>query len=46
MRGSGSSILDAAAEAMLRNAMLPAFPAAMTQERMSVTVQIHFALAN
>ncbi|MEJ0018061.1 MAG: energy transducer TonB [Acetobacteraceae bacterium] len=43
-RGSGSAILDAAAEAMLREAMLPPFPAAMPQDRMTVTVQVRFAL--
>jgi protein TonB len=45
-RGSGSSILDAAAEAMLRNAVLPAFPGTMPQERVVVTVQLRFALTN
>jgi len=44
MRGSGSSVLDAAAEGLLRNATLPAFPATMPQERIVVTVQLHFAL--
>ncbi len=44
VRGSGSSILDAAAEAMLRNATLPAFPGTMSQEKVVVTVQLHFAL--
>ncbi|HME26085.1 MAG TPA: energy transducer TonB, partial [Acetobacteraceae bacterium] len=46
VRGSGSSILDAAAEAMLRNATLPVFPATMSQQRIVVTVQVHFALTN
>jgi periplasmic protein TonB len=45
-RGSGSPVLDAAAEAMLRNATLPAFPATMSQERIVVTVQLHFSLTN
>jgi protein TonB len=44
VRGSGSSILDAAAEALLRNAALPAFPAAMSQPSVVVTVQLRFAL--
>jgi protein TonB len=45
-RGSGSAVLDAAAEAMLRNATVPAFPAAMAQDRISVTVQIRFRLTD
>lgn len=44
VRGSGSSILDAAAEALLHNAILPAFPSAMSQPSVVVTVQLHFAL--
>ena len=43
-RGSGSTILDAAAEAMLRNVALPAFPASMSQDKVIVTVQVRFAL--
>jgi periplasmic protein TonB len=46
VRGSGSSILDAAAEAMLRNATLPPFPETMLQARIGVTVQVRFALTN
>ena len=45
LRGSGSPILDSAAEAMLRNAMLPP-PAPATQDRMAVSVQIHYKLAD
>ena len=37
--GSGSPRLDDAAQAMLRNASLPPFPAAMLQERVTATVQ-------
>jgi protein TonB len=46
LRSSGSSILDAAAEAMLRGATLPAPPATMTQDTFTVTVQVRYALAN
>jgi periplasmic protein TonB len=45
LRGSGSPILDSAAETMLRNAMLPP-PAPATQDRMAVSVQIHYKLAD
>jgi protein TonB len=44
VRGSGSSRLDAAAEAMLRNATLPPFDAGMRQTPITATVQIHYAL--
>lgn len=44
VRASGSSILDAAAEAMLRNATLPAFPPSMSQERIEVNVQVRYSL--
>lgn len=43
--GSGSPILDAAAEAMLRNATLPAPPIG-TQERLTVSVQLRYQLAD
>jgi len=43
-RGSGSAILDAAAAAMLHDATLPAFPASMLQDSISVTVHVRFAL--
>jgi len=46
VHGSGSSILDGAAEAMLRNATLPPFPTTMSEERVGVTVQVRFALTN
>ena len=45
-RGSGSSVLDAAAEAIVRNATLPPFPTGMPQEKVTVTVQIRYALTN
>ncbi len=46
VHGSGSTILDAAAAGMLRNATLPPFPAAMSQDSVAVTVQVRFALTN
>ena len=44
VHGSGSSRLDAAAEAMLRNATLPPFDQTMPQVPITATVQIHYAL--
>ena len=44
--GSGSPRLDDAAQAMLRNASLPPFPAAMPQERVTATVQIRYRLTD
>jgi periplasmic protein TonB len=44
--GSGSPRLDDAAQAMLRNASLPPFPAAMPQERITATVQIRYRLTD
>ena len=44
VRGSGSALLDDAVLAMLRNAVVPAFPAGMAQDRVALTVQIRFAL--
>ncbi len=44
VRGSGSPRLDAAAEAMLRNAKLPPFDPAMRQAPITATVPIHYAL--
>lgn len=44
VRGTGSASLDAAVERMLTRAQLPAFPAAMTQDRTTVTVQVRYAL--
>lgn len=46
VQGSGSPNLDAAAEAMLRNATLPAFPGTMSQDRVVVTVQLRFRLTD
>jgi protein TonB len=40
LRGSGSAILDAAAEAMLRDAMLPPPP----RDHVTVSVPVHYAL--
>ena len=44
--GSGSALLDDAAQAMLHNASLPPFPAAMPQERVTITVQIRYRLTD
>ena len=44
VHGSGSPRLDAAAEAMLRNATLPPFDPTMRQVPITATVQIHYAL--
>jgi protein TonB len=44
VHGSGSSRLDAAAEAMLHGAALPPFDATMRQAPVTATVQIHYAL--
>lgn len=44
VRGTGSASLDAAVGRMLTGAQLPAFPAAMTQDQTTVTVQIRYAL--
>jgi protein TonB len=46
VRGAGSSLLDAAAEAMVRNAMLPPFTAGMSQDTITITVQIRYALTD
>ncbi len=41
---TGSAILDAAVERLLRGARLPPFPAGMDQEQVTVTLQIRYAL--
>jgi len=46
VRGSGSSILDHAAESMLDSATMPAFPATMLQDRVEVNVQVRYALTD
>lgn len=46
VHGSGSARLDAAAEAMLRNAALPPFDPTMRQAPVTATVQIRYALEN
>jgi protein TonB len=46
VRSAGSPILDAAAEAMVRNGTVPPFPAEMPQDTVTVTVQIRYALAD
>lgn len=44
VRGSGSESLDHAAEALVRNARLPPFPADMKQPRQSVTIPVRYRL--
>jgi periplasmic protein TonB len=44
-RSSGYSDLDASIEDMMRGAVLPSFPASMTQPRIDVSVTIRFSLA-
>jgi protein TonB len=46
VRSAGSSMLDAAAEAMVRNAVLPPFTAGMSQDTVTITIQLHYALTN
>jgi protein TonB len=46
VRGTGAPVLDAAAEAMVRNGTVPPFPAEMPQDRVTVTVQIRYALTD
>jgi protein TonB len=45
LRSAGSPLLDSAAEAMVRDAMLPPFPAAMPQAVATVNVTVRYALA-
>lgn len=45
VKSSGYQDLDAAIEDMMRGAMLPPFPAEMTQPRIEVSVAIRFSLA-
>jgi protein TonB len=42
--GSGSAQLDEAALALLRQATLPAFPADMTQPRVTITTTVRYSL--
>lgn len=44
VRSAGSAVLDAAAEDILRDATLPPFAAGMSQDRVTVTVQIRYGL--
>ena len=44
LSGTGSAILDAAVERLLRGARVPPFPAGMDQEQVTVTLQIRYAL--
>jgi protein TonB len=46
VHSAGSSILDTAAEAMVRNATLPPFTAGMPQDTATVTVQMRYTLTN
>ncbi len=43
---AGSSVLDAAAESMLRGATLPPLPPTMPQDKVTMTVRIHYRLTN
>jgi protein TonB len=43
-QSGGSAILDEAVLAMLRDAVVPEFPPGMTQERVTLTVQIRYSL--
>jgi TonB family protein len=43
-RSSGSAILDDAARAMLRGAMLTPLPTTMTRDRITVTATIRYTL--
>lgn len=45
VRSAGAVVLDDAAEAILRNATLPPFPPDMSQDKITVTVQIRYTLA-
>jgi periplasmic protein TonB len=44
LSSTGSTVLDAAVERLLRGARLPAFPTGMDQEQVTVTLQIRYAL--
>ena len=45
VRSSGSLALDRAALNMLQGAILPPLPATMMQASITITVQVHYALA-
>lgn len=42
--GTGSKLLDAAVEQLLRGARLPAFPPDMTDAKVTVSLQIRYSL--
>lgn len=44
VQGSGSAVLDGAAETLLRGARLPPFPTGMAQTQISITLPIRYAL--
>lgn len=46
VRSAGSATLDAAAEATVHNATLPPFTAGMSQDTVTITIQLHYALIN
>jgi protein TonB len=46
LQSAGSSVLDSAAEALVRDATLPPFPAVMTQQTTTVTVTIRYTLVD
>jgi protein TonB len=46
VQSAGSTLLDSAAESMVRDATLPPFPATMTQQTTTVTVTIRYTLVD
>jgi protein TonB len=46
VNSAGSSVLDAAAQSMLRGAILPPLPPTMSQDKVTMTVRIHYRLTN
>jgi protein TonB len=46
VNSAGSSVLDAAAASMLRGAILPPLPPTMPQDKVTMTVRIHYRLTN
>ena len=46
MTGSGSNLLDESARKLLATARVPAFPSAMAQLRVTLTLRITYALAD
>jgi periplasmic protein TonB len=46
VNSAGSSVLDVAAASMLRGAILPPLPPTMPQDKVTMTVRIHYRLTN